>query len=57
MRRKNLFVMLLALILCSMEAWSYRITDKSGTNSIQHSSDILVKDQNTSDINLWDNQS
>ncbi|MBR4187051.1 MAG: hypothetical protein IKQ85_01100 [Bacteroidaceae bacterium] len=57
MRRKNLFVMLLALILCSMEAWSYRITDKSGTNSIQHSSDILVKEQNTSDVNLWDNQS
>ena len=27
MIRKNLFVMLLALILCSMEAWSYRITD------------------------------
>ena len=27
MIRKNLFVMLLALILYSMEAWSYRITD------------------------------
>ncbi len=27
MIRKNLFVMLLALILCSMEVWSYRITD------------------------------
>lgn len=27
MIRKNLFVMLLALILCSIQAWSYRITD------------------------------
>jgi hypothetical protein len=32
------------------------IIDKSGTNSIQHSSDILVKEQNTSDVNLWDNE-
>ena len=32
------------------------IIDESGTNSIQHSSDILVKEQNTSDVNLWDNE-
>ena len=32
------------------------IIDKSGTNSIQYSSDILVKEQNTSDVNLWDNE-
>lgn len=38
-----------------MMAQSLRI-DKSGTNSIQHSSDILVKEQNTSDVNLWDNE-
>ena len=32
------------------------IIDKSGTNSISSSSDILVKEQNTSDVNLWDNE-
>ena len=32
------------------------IIDKSGTNTISKSSDILVKEQNTSDVNLWDNE-
>ena len=38
-----------------MMAQSLRI-DKSGTNTISKSSDILVKEQNTSDVNLWDNE-
>jgi len=32
------------------------IIDKSGTNSISKSSDILVKEENTSDVNLWDEE-
>ena len=32
------------------------IIDKSGTNTISKSSDILVKEQNTSDVNLWDDE-
>ena len=32
------------------------IIDKNGTNTISKSSDILVKEQNTSDVNLWDNE-
>lgn len=32
------------------------IIDESGTNTISKSSDILVKEQNTSDVNLWDNE-
>jgi hypothetical protein len=38
-----------------MMAQSLRI-DKSGTNTISKSNDILVKEQNTSDVNLWDNE-
>ena len=32
------------------------IIDKSGTNTIQHSSDILVKEEKASDVNLWDDE-
>ena len=38
-----------------MMAQSLRI-DKSGTNTISKASDILVKEQSTSDVNLWDNE-
>ena len=32
------------------------IIDKSGTKSITTSSEILVKEQNVSDVNVWDNE-
>ena len=40
---------------CKMMAESLNI-DKSGTNTITNASDILVKEQNTTDVNLWDNE-
>jgi len=30
--------------------------DKSGTNTIDNSADILVKENNVSDVNVWDNE-
>lgn len=47
--------MVVELGTMQMMAQSLRI-DKSGTNTISKSSDILVKEQNTSDVNLWDNE-
>lgn len=32
------------------------IIDKSGTNTISKSSDILVKEEKASDVNLWDDE-
>ena len=32
------------------------IIDKSGTNTIDNSADILVKENNVSDVNVWDNE-
>ena len=30
--------------------------DRSGTNKITDSEEILVKESNTTDVNLWDNE-
>ena len=40
---------------CKMMAQSLRI-DQSGTNTITNKDDILVKEQNTSDVNVWDEE-
>ena len=32
------------------------IIDKSGTNTIDNAADILVKENNVSDVNVWDNE-
>ena len=32
------------------------IIDKSGTKTIDNSADILVKENNVSDVNVWDNE-
>lgn len=43
-----------ALDTCHMMAESLEI--KSGGASIMYSSDILVKEQDVSDVNLWDEE-
>jgi len=40
---------------CKMMAESLTI-DKSGSKTISSSSEILVKENNTTDVNLWDNE-
>ena len=46
--------LVVALGTCHMMAES--LTINSGGASISNSSDILVKEQNTRDVNLWDSE-
>ena len=48
------FVVQLGTTTCMMQQ-SLTI-DKSGTNTISSSGDILVKENNTTDVNLWDDE-
>ena len=32
------------------------VIDRSGTNTISSQSEILVKENNVSDVNVWDNE-
>jgi len=47
------FVVQLGIV--NMMAESLTI-DKSGSKTISSSSEILVKENNTTDVNLWDNE-
>ena len=47
--------LVVALGTCHMMAESLTINTNS-TNTIGSSSEILVKEQNVSDVNLWDNE-
>ena len=43
--------------ICAMQMMAESlIIDKSGTKTISSSSDILVKEEKASDVNLWDDE-